>query len=711
MTLSIWRWAHLALALVSGLFLIILSITGVILAIGAVESDAYRTDKNITLAETIPILQKNYSEITEISVDHKGYVTLQGTDLEGNPVNAWINPKTGAIYEPVKNPSDFIQWNIALHRSLFLKETGRVLVGIVSFLLLIITITGVILIAKRQQGLRHFFAKIHKDYFWSYFHVITGRLTLIPVFLLALTGTYLFMARIGLTEAKEKITHFEPEEKEIPVQEFPLFKNTLVKDIEKLEFPFIPDDPEEFYILHLKDKSLSIHQISGDLVTETVLPSTTVWEKISLDLHTGRTNVLWAIILGIASLNILFFIYSGLAITFRRKKSLIKNHFQEKEAEFILLVGSENGSTLGFASKIHDQLLQAGHASYLTELNKITAFPKAKHLLVFTSTYGLGTAPSNATRFEHLFNPNTFPKSIDYSVIGFGSKAYPDFCAFAQHIDHFLDQYFSRALPLFTINDRSTEEFSAWVQAWNKAKNMDLGTTPALYTAQSPKLIPFEVINHTQTDPTFILELKPLKKVSFRSGDLLAIYPQNKERLYSVGKVNNHLQLVVKHHENGLGSTLLAELKPGDILEAKCIKNDSFHIPDKSKEIFMIANGTGIAPFLGMIAENTSKKKIHLYAGFRQKNSLSEIYDQWTNTAIRDHKLQSYQVAYSRAENFCYVMDLLVQDSSKFVKAMQNGATIMICGSLIMQNDVEKVLKEILGDLQPYRSQIRTDCY
>lgn len=221
MTLSIWRWAHLALALVSGLFLIILSITGVILAIGAVESDAYRTDKNITLAETIPILQKNYSEITEISVDHKGYVTLQGTDLEGNPVNAWINPKTGAIYEPVKNPSDFIQWNIALHRSLFLKETGRVLVGIVSFLLLIITITGVILIAKRQQGLRHFFAKIHKDYFWSYFHVITGRLTLIPVFLLALTGTYLFMARIGLTEAKEKSYISNPKKKRSR------FKNSL----------------------------------------------------------------------------------------------------------------------------------------------------------------------------------------------------------------------------------------------------------------------------------------------------------------------------------------------------------------------------------------------------------------------------------------------------------------------------------------------------
>jgi sulfite reductase (NADPH) flavoprotein alpha-component len=37
MTLSIWRYAHLALALISSVFLLILSVTGVILAVGAVN--------------------------------------------------------------------------------------------------------------------------------------------------------------------------------------------------------------------------------------------------------------------------------------------------------------------------------------------------------------------------------------------------------------------------------------------------------------------------------------------------------------------------------------------------------------------------------------------------------------------------------------------------------------------------------------------------
>ena len=61
MTLSIWRYAHLALAYLSAAFLLILSITGVILAFDAVQekTPAYRVENfdSITLAEVIPTLR------------------------------------------------------------------------------------------------------------------------------------------------------------------------------------------------------------------------------------------------------------------------------------------------------------------------------------------------------------------------------------------------------------------------------------------------------------------------------------------------------------------------------------------------------------------------------------------------------------------------------------------------------------------------------
>ena len=99
MTLSFWRYAHLALALFSSIFLLLASVTGIILAVDAVQEKTlpYKTaDFNaITLGETLPILKKAYPEITELSVDYNQFVTLHGIDQKDNDVHHYINPKTG----------------------------------------------------------------------------------------------------------------------------------------------------------------------------------------------------------------------------------------------------------------------------------------------------------------------------------------------------------------------------------------------------------------------------------------------------------------------------------------------------------------------------------------------------------------------------------------------------------------------------------------
>src|SRR5690606_29663698 len=359
MTLSIWRYAHLALALVSSPFLLILSVTGVILAFAAVEEKTYgfkvRDFGEITLAQTVDALQETYPEVVELTVDHNQFVAIDAFDENGEPVKGYIDPRTGAMLGELKPQSDFVQWNIALHRSLFLKETGRAIVGVVSFLLFLITISGVVLIAKRQQGLRNFFAKINKDSFSQYFHVVTGRLFLIPVLLLALTGTYLFMVRMGLVGSQNRniATIVASEDtKGRQAVDFPVFQETFLADVEKVEFPFVPDDPEEHYVLKLRDRELVVNQITGTIVEEIRYPYSLLLEKLSLDLHTGRTSVIWAVILGFASLNILFFVYTGFAITIRRKGTTVKNKFNPSNANYVILVGSENGSTWFFANKI-----------------------------------------------------------------------------------------------------------------------------------------------------------------------------------------------------------------------------------------------------------------------------------------------------------------------------------------------------------------------
>ena len=732
MTLSIWRYAHLALAILSFLFLTMASITGVILAIDPVveKTQPYKADhfNQLSLAEIIPVLQEKYAEIIELNVDHNQFVTLEGFDEDGNDFKQYINPTTGEkLGEPIKK-SEFIEWVTSLHRSLFLHETGRFIVGVMSFLLFLIAFSGTILIIKRQQGIRHFFAKINKDFFAQYFHVVAGRLLLIPILIISLTGTYLFMLRFEMitnpkAEVAEITSSADENTKKIDSKDFAIFKETKLADIQKIEFPFDPEDPNEFYKLKLDDREITVNQINGKVENETLYSTAQVFEKLSLDLHTGRTNMVWAIILGIASLHILFFIYSGFVITFKRTRTKIgKNKFTANEAEIILLIGSENGSTLGFANKIQEQILANGQKSYMAQMNQYEVYPNAKQLIIFTSTYGIGDAPTNAKNFEHLIKKFPQQQEIKFSVVGFGSRAYTEFCCYAIKVDQWLNdqKWATRLIDLKTINDKSPEEFANWVTSFKKITNIPLATTPAMYVGKAPKLKNVKVISTTkitEEDATFSVLLDVKEKL--KSGDLLAIYPENnhKERLYSVGKVDNKLQLIVKLHEFGLGSQYLYHLTRNSTIKARIVKNKAFRFPKASK-VVMIANGTGIAPFLGMINENKNNVETHLYTGFPHLNPTTKGYQDFAKKQIEKNHLTSYHNAFSREENKQYVMDLVHRDAKFFAETLQNKGIIMVCGALAMQHDVEKVLEEICQEhlnksFEEFKAngQFLTDCY
>jgi sulfite reductase (NADPH) flavoprotein alpha-component len=732
MTLSFWRYAHLALAVFSAAFLVLASITGTILAVDAIQEKTppYKVENfdTITLGETLPTLRKAYPEITELSIDHNQFVTLQGIDKEDNDVNAYIDPRTAKILGTPIKKSEFIQWVTALHRSLFLKETGRFFVGFISFLLALISISGFALILNRQRSFRSLFSKIIKENFAQYYHIFLGRVSLIPILIIALSGTYLtlekfnfFLAKTDSQEKSEIVTTTPISKKSTDSS---VFKNTLLTDVQKIEFPF-SDDPEEYYIITLKDREIEVNQITGAVENEKRFPMTILLSDFSLDLHTGRTSILWAIILGIASLNILFFIYSGFAMTLKRRSSRIKNKFKANESKFILLVGSENGSTLRFANAIHKQLLAQGEKVFIAELNNYTAFAKAEHLIIFTSTHGLGDPPSNANKFISLIKKTEQQQKINVSVVGFGSKAYPDFCGFAHKIDELLanQNWAERILELQTINDKSAVEFVDWVKLWSDKTGISLSAVSSIYNDIPKDLKKMMVLDKTEISAngfTFLVTLRTNRFSKFDSGDLLAIYPANdtRERLYSIGNSNGNIQLAVKLHPSGLGSGYLYNLKVGSKINARIIKNSSFHFPKKAFKVALISNGTGIAPFLGMIEQNKKKTEIHLYSGFRRATETVLGYKKFADEMIEKQQLKSFNLALSREEEHYHVMDLIRRDADFFNDMLIQGGAVMICGSLAMQKDVESVLNELclaksttgIADYK-IKGQVLSDCY
>ncbi|MGV3586359.1 MAG: PepSY domain-containing protein, partial [Adhaeribacter sp.] len=704
---------------------------GVVLAFEPVSQklQPYKVDgfEQVTLSQTLPMLRQKYLGISELTVNHHQFVIIKGSDNEGENLEAYIDPKTGKILGTPEKQSEFFLWVTDLHRSLFIHETGRFFIGLTAFLLLLIAVSGTMLIIQRQRGLKRFFTRIVKENSAQYYHVVLGRLSLIPIILIAGTGTYLSLVRFEVIPPEKVTTDVDFDAIKAAPQrttaDFAVFKNTSLSEVQSIEFPF-SEDVEDYYTLKLKDREVAVNQITGDILSEAKYPTAQVLSELSLDLHTGRTNIIWAIILAVASGNILFFIYSGFKITFRRRAKHVKNKYSAAESRFIILVGSENGNTFRFARAIQQQLIKQGQKPFITELNNYTVYPQAEHLIILTATYGLGDPPTNAKRFAKLLQTTPQAQNIKYSVIGFGSHKYTDFCKFAFEVNQLLahQAWATPLLDIHTVNDRSPEEFSLWAEAWSQQAGISLVVLPELKKTQTQRFETLRVTANTGTQTaggTFLIRFQPKKKIKFTSGDLLAIYPANdyRERLYSLGLVQQELQVSVRLLPDGLGSGFLHRLKPGDTIPARIIKNDHFHFPKKAPAVLMIANGTGIGPFLGMICQNNQQTPIHLYGGFRDAISYN-LYQSFLEEQKTAGKLTQLHVAYSREGQKQYVCDLMSRDADLVADLLATGGVIMICGSLAMQKDVTAILETICQtklnqNISYYqsRSQLLTDCY
>ena len=562
-----WRLAHLSLAIITALFLFIASLTGVVLAIHAVNERSAATRENraevpafsktdiadynhpsvsdqvsigtktddslintnigevnlanfSNLAEYLYFLKTKYPGLTAVDINKYDQVIIETTDESFNQQRFMIHPADGRILSSERIDPPFVQWNLSLHRSLFLHNTGRFIVGIVSFLFIIIIISGVLLIAKRQKKLKKFFRKPKGGNRTAKWHVRLGQLFFIPLLITALTGTYLFMKRFQLLPEKQAVsisylsensthqtepdtsaagqTHFHPETSDFndlntehrqeyhsekrELADFPALQAIKTTELKRAVFPFF-DAPEEYYTLQLSDRELVIDPYSGTVVEETRYPFHALLGQLSFELHTGSGNSIWAIVLAIASLSIIAFMITGFVITYQRLFKRTKNQAKPADAEIVLLTGTENGSTRRFAEAIHQQLTDRGHKVYSDDMNRYTTFPSARHLIILTCTYGEGEAPSSARRFEKYLAKHPQKQLIEFSIVGFGSQHYPDFCAFAFRTHELLSlQSWARAATtVHTVNKRSASEFAGWANAWSEKSGIQLEQTPDNY--------------------------------------------------------------------------------------------------------------------------------------------------------------------------------------------------------------------------------------
>src|SRR5690554_485424 len=169
MLTNFWRSSHLLLAVFSGGFLLIASLTGMILSTEPVvehfnsPSDQKAAD-SISLAQFIPQLKEEFIEVFSVEVDEEKAVKVDVIGFDENKDGAfYIHPSSREKIAEIHPKNEFYTWITTLHRSLFLHSTGRILMGITVFLLLLTSISGIALVIKRTNGFKNIFSHIKKQ--------------------------------------------------------------------------------------------------------------------------------------------------------------------------------------------------------------------------------------------------------------------------------------------------------------------------------------------------------------------------------------------------------------------------------------------------------------------------------------------------------------------------------------------------------------------
>lgn len=729
---SVWRKSHLILACISAFFLIITSITGVILSFMPIShrlNACYvQNASGILMSDVVDVFESRYDEITEIKKEDNGCLKVSIINSEGDFESFYANAITGEKVGDIEDESELFSFSRKLHRSLFMGDLGRLIIGVVAFFLFLIALSGAVLIAKRQLGWKQFFSRVTRDNNYRYWHIVLGRGALAIIVLIALTGTYLSMDRFGYTPEKKKVNHTVDfaQLTDVPLikkRDFNLFKTVSLEQLSWIQFPFTPDI-EDYFLVQTKDAEFMVNQFNGQVISRQKLGVWNTISEIQYDIHTGRGSVVWAGILGWASLNILFFIFSGYKLTLNRlKNKRKKNTVTKEECSVIVLVGSEGGSTTLVAKAFQKLLMANGKAVYLDNLNKYQYYPKMEHLVVFTSTFGNGEAPSNARLFLDKFSQVDQKRQYHFSVIGFGSTNYSHFCKYAEEVNDALNQRGREFMPLMKINGQSKSDWLEWQSRWlNKLGwQFDLTLDPVIDNGIQEDFVIVDKTEPTQaSNESYLLTLRN-PKIQVQSGDLIAFRPgpSEHERLYSIGKnANGDVRLSIRKHKNGKCSTYLSQKDIGEVVKGRVQPNPSFHFEQSAKRVIAICNGTGLAPFIGMGYENTGNVELHIYWGGKSREAL-EMYQSDLINLAEMGQLNAFNPIFSAERGASgYVQNLLQEQKAFIVKSLEEDAVIMICGSIAMRDGVFEVLNQIVctnkqDKLQYYEQQglIKVDCY
>lgn len=133
-------------------------------------------------------------------------------------------------------------------------------------------------------------------------------------------------------------------------------------------------------------------------------------------------------------------------------------------------------------------------------------------------------------------------------------------------------------------------------------------------------------------------------------------------------------------------------------------KTNDFKLPDNSSNLIFIANGTGIAPFLGFFNhlkyQGGNNRKIYLFYGCRYSDRDFLFKDEMENF-VKTGLLTKIFTAFSRENNnIKYVQDHIKNNEQEFINIFEDNSIIYVCGSFKMSKDVFETIIHCLCNVK-----------
>ena len=714
MTRLLHRWLGLAALLL----ILLLALSGAALSVfpAADRLTVLQADTSLSVADLASRIQAQYPGVEQIKRAPSGRITAYWFDGDLAKA-ATIDPATGqALVSADPNPVQ--RWLTNFHRSLFLDDAGRIVMALGALAMLGLSISGVLLVARRGGGWRHWFSRL-KGPLAGRLHVEIARIAVLGLMLSSATALYMTASTFGLLPDEPAPLAVPAEvsgNSGVNVATIDVLRRTPVSELREFSFP-AANDPSDVFTLKTDIGQGYIDQGSGTLVAWQDLSG---WERVSETvymLHTGQGAATLGLILGLMALGVPVMGVTGTLIWFsaRRGRPRLRGNVPIAKAETVILIGSEGGSTWGFATTLQKALSEAGQQVHAAPLASFDAarLKDARRVIILASTYGHGDEPASARGFLAKLQAMRVPPAASLAVLGFGDSSFRSFCGYAQRVSAVAAaKGWPQLLDIAFVDRQSSQDFARWGKELGAALGVPLDLAHQLVP---PPAVPLTLVSRRDFGaevqaPSAILRfsipaltmwqrLTGTGFARFEAGDLLGVIPEGSTipRFYSLASnaADGFIEIVVRRQPGGLCSGQLTTLEPGQTANAFLRPNPAFRMAEDGKPVILIGAGSGIGPHAGFIRANTKKRPIHLFFGMRHAASdflFAEELLQWR----AEGRLARLVTAASRGDRPHYVQDALQAEAAHVMQLVAQGARIMVCGGRQMATGVSAALAQIL---------------